>query len=89
MYGGVAESRIVTRLSGCKLCTSLILPFRLGTQNHAERYDELEGSYTPLAIFVFRYSSTSRMIPGGTWKFRSEYGVCSIVAIRTPGKLAS
>ena len=44
---------MVTALRGSKLCTSRrLFPSFFNTQNHRERYDELDGSYTPASIFA-------------------------------------
>ena len=48
--GGMAESWIVTTLSGCRSCTMHSFLFFFKTVNQREQYDELDGSYVPMAI---------------------------------------
>ena len=57
--GGTPLCCIVIRLRGSSECTIRSFPSFLSTQNQRERYEALEGSYTPEAIFLRMISSTS------------------------------
>src|SRR4051812_37976152 len=89
MKGGEAESRMVTPLSGWRSWTMQRLLSFFATVNQRDRYDELDGSYVPEAIFLRTMSSTWSYIPGGIGMLLRCQGVCATTGILTGGKKSS
>ncbi len=88
--GGRPECAIVTAFNGSRLCTShKLFPSFFNTQNHLERYDELEGSYTPAPILVLIILHTSWYIGAGIGIFLSTQGVCGTTGMSTGRKKSS
>src|SRR5882724_1536907 len=64
-------------------------PSFFSTQNHFDRYAELDLSYTPTRIFSFKILTTSSYIPGGMGMLCSTHGICSMVGMTTRSKYPS
>src|SRR5882672_3201022 len=78
--GGTALSLMVTAFNGSRLWTiRRDFPSFLRTQNHRDRYEELEGSYTFELIFSLMILITLSYIPGGIGMFLRAHGMCSMV----------
>src|SRR5215510_608985 len=78
---------MVTLLRGSRLWTGRSdFPSFLRMQNHHERYEELDGSYTPASNLVQIILHTSLKSPGGIGIFFSTQGICSTTGKSIGGK---
>ena len=75
--------RMVTALRGCKSWTMRRDPFFFLTQNQWDRYEALDGSYTPAAIFFLNMSITLLRMLVGIGIFLWIQGVWATVGILT------
>ena len=75
--GGNPECMIVTLFKGSRLCMMRkLFLFFLITQNHLERYELFEDSYTPASILLLIIPQTSSCIAGSILNGLSTHSIC-------------